>query len=238
MPSSDALSRRTRLALVGFGACSWLAGGVGAFIADNDIASTALVVGGVAALLVAAIGRWPEKIAIGGNEATWRRELAETVQQEIDAAPQAAVPALRSIQRQIEQPLPSEAGPGVYDRRLQAAIQRELPDISIRDSRRSGGPADFELALGAAVLLLETKYVKPPATMFRGRTLDSLLEQVPEGRKLLVVANVANVDVARAKVRGALGVDRCDVITWRSDADNPALVAAVRRLTGAAGANP
>jgi hypothetical protein len=228
----ETLGPRTRIALVVFGALSWLGGGVGAYVADNDIASTALVVGGVGALLVAAIGRWPSTISVGGNEASWRRRLAEQVEQEIDAAPPEAEPALRSIQRQLEQPLSTSSGPAAYDRRVVAAIEHVLPGATIRPKRRAGTVSDFELTVDGSVLLIETKYVKPPAKTFSGRTLDPLLAQLATGPHLLVVSNAPDVDVARDKVRRALGAQRAEVVSWRNDDDDAALLAAIERLTG------
>jgi hypothetical protein len=121
-----------------------------------------------------------------------------------------------------------------FDNRLVDFVTKNFGHSALRSVERySKFRPDYELFLGnGGSLYVESKYVSPPAKRFLGKTLDGLIKGLPENAKLLVVTNVDDVEVARAKLHDFLGADRADVVCWRGPNEDAYLVESIRRLAG------
>jgi hypothetical protein len=61
----------TRAALIVSGLAAWGGGGAATFIFDNGAGAAALITSGILVIALGAIGRWPSKLVISGNEVHW-----------------------------------------------------------------------------------------------------------------------------------------------------------------------
>lgn len=239
-----------------FGLASWIAGGISTFVDKSNVGSTTLIVTGTFALMFAASGRWPTKIIVAGNEI----DLSEAVQAEGNvelkseslqdisqrlfeetsaflqmtqnkSLAETPVGNFETFLRELEQSS-GIADVRAYDAAIAGFLSSHFPDAHVISQRSIDAElADFELALpNSASLLIETKYIDPPANRFVGTTLDALISRIPADKRLLVIANVENVELARTKLQKALGSNRADVVCWRGPMDDHELVSAINRF--------
>jgi hypothetical protein len=233
--SSDlAIGRPVRGALAAVGALSWLAGGVAAFVGDNGPGAAALVIGGAAAGAVAAIGRWPSRIVAYGHEASWH-EVHETVDSQIRTAeesgqPPSALRELQALRRRLDalertgrvSRHPAE----IYDDDVEEALRRLIHDVRVvRQTVRSRDVADFELVKDDRHAYIETKWRLGPTDPLRTETIERLLDVLPTGARLLVVANTPTIAEAQQKLSG-----RTTIVTWRDPSDDAKLGQAIADL--------
>ncbi len=235
------IGRRARWVLAAIGVSSWLAGGVAAFVGDNGPGAAALVLGGAAAGGVAAIGRWPSRIAAYGHEASWHR-VHETVESQIRTAEESGQPAstLRELQV-LRGRLDSLVRTGqvsrhpaeVYDDAVEDAMHRLAPGVRVvRQEVRGRDVADFELVKDDLRTYVETKWRLGPADPIRTETIEHLLNALPDGARLLVVANTPAIAEAQRKL-----ADRTTIITWRDPSDDAQLRQALTDLLTRDGAS-
>lgn len=233
-PSDLDIGRRARGVLAAVGVSSWLAGAVAAFTTDNGPGAAALVIGGAAAGAVAAIGRWPSRIAAYGHEASWHG-VYETVESHIRTAEESGQPpsTLRELQvlrRRLDalertgrvSRHPAE----IYDDAVEEAVRQLLPGVRIsRRTIRSRDVPDFELTSGERRAYLETKWRLSPTDPIRAETVEQLLSALPDGARLLVVANTPAVAEAQQKLAG-----RTTIVYWGDRSDDKHLREAVTDL--------
>lgn len=230
------MSVGARRGLVAGGFLSWAAGAVATFTDGEGSAAVALIGAGALAGLLGLVGRWPSTISVSGNEISWI-EVTETVDEQIEAAHDAgdegAVRELEVLRRRLEQMHRTGAAPrhpaAEYDDAVEEAIRRALPGASVRkEASRSRDKADFEVALGRKILLVESKFKHDPRRSFQGSTLAPLLDRLPEDQRLLIVTNSLDIRQAEAVVRNHR--DRVRVVTWISSADDAELRIALHQL--------
>lgn len=228
------IGRTVRWGVAAIGTLSWLAGGVAAFISENGPGAAALVIGGVAAGAVAAIGRWPSRIAAYGHEASWQ-EVHETVESQIRTAEESgqspsALRELQALRRRLDalertgrvSRHPAE----VYDDAVEDALRRSVHGVHvIRRTVRSRDVADFELVKDGHRAYVETKWRLGPTDPLRTETIEQLLDALPTGARLLVVANTPAIGETQQTL-----ADRVTVVTWRDPSDDAELEAAMADL--------
>jgi len=61
-------------------------------------------------------------------------------------------------------------------------------------------------------------------------TLDSVISNFPQKAKILIIANVKDVSIARDKVHKYIDPSRAEVISWLGPADNSILIEAIDKL--------
>jgi hypothetical protein len=230
--SSRLIAGKLRVMLAIAGLSSWAAGGVASFRSSNGAGTAALVAAGVVCGLLSFIGRWPTRISVSGNEASWS-EIDETVVSQIRAAlangeGQGTVAELEILQarlRELQQtgevpPHPAE----VYDRQVDQAIKRTLIGAEvIRQKGRSNALADFLVRYHGRQVYVETKWRSDTTRPYRGSTLQRLLDGLEVGARLLIVVNIPSIGPEATEfVNGAVG--RCvRIVTWRGPQDDEAL---------------
>ncbi len=232
---------RTLLTLLGVG----LAGvGVYATLATANGAGAAALTGvGVALLVLAMIGRWPSRISVGGNELSWEKVRA-TVQSQIERAreadePAAVVAELQALERRIDElrltGAVAEHPAETYDRAVEAALRRIVPDAEITRSRspRYEIP-DFTVRGDGWTLALETKWRSDPAASYRGTTLAPLVEALPDGAPVVVVVRGTEAAVRPARSAKSVVGAKARVVAWRDQADDARLAEAIAALVGTA----
>lgn len=220
-----------RLVVVSSGIIFLVLGTVGTYKSSNGIGFTTLIVGGMGALLIAGIGWWPDQVSAGGGGASWgETRVRKLIEQAMESAPPQALPSLKSLLSEVEQPIEGDSYTS-FDLKLQKTLLKEFPAARlIRESKVGSMRVDFQLLFDDISLFIETKYLKPPAETFKGVTLDSLIQQMPPNGRLLVIANVQDVQIAREKLLHTLSPDRADVIAWRGPKDNKQLLLTIARL--------
>jgi hypothetical protein len=216
------------------GASSWLAGGVAAFIGDNGPGAAALVIGGAAAGAVAAIGRWPSRIAAYGHEASWHR-VYETVESHIRTAEESGQPAstlrelqvLRSRLDALERTGRVSRHPAeIYDDAVEDALRRLMPGVRVvRHTVRTREVPDFELHKDDQRAYVETKWRLDPTDPIRTETIEQLLTALPDGARLLVVANTTAITETQRELS-----DITTIINWRDPSDDVRLRQALADL--------
>jgi hypothetical protein len=232
------MARSHRVALAVVGAASWLAGGVASFRSTNGAGAAALIAAGVACGLLSFIGRWPSRISVSGNEASWY-EVEETVASQIRVAQasgeeRSVIEELRSLQIRLRElqrtgevpPHPAEK----YDQEVQRSILEALPGAEVTRHSRSRDVADFVVRYEGNELYVETKWRSDPTKPFGGSTLARLFAGMPSDARLLLVVNTESISAqARQTVRDKFG-DWGQIITWRDSRDNQSLRSALTRL--------
>ncbi len=237
--SDLAIGRPGRWALVVFGASSWLAGGAAVFLSDNGAGAAALVIAGAGAGAVAAIGRWPSRVAAYGHEASWQ-EVHETVESQIRTAEESGQPpsALRELQAlrarldALERTGRVSRHPAEeYDDAVEDALRRLTHGVGVvRRAERSREVADFQLVTGDGRAYVETKWRLGPTDPLRAETIEQLLDKLPAGSRLLVVANTPAIAEAQQKLAG-----RTNIVTWRGPSDDAELEQALADLLAGMG---
>lgn len=185
------------------GLFSWVAGGFASFRSSNGAGAAALIAAGVVCGLLSFIGRWPTRISVSGNEASWS-EIDETVVSQIRAAlangeGQGAVEELKILQgrlRELQQT--GEVPPHlaeVYDQQVEKAIRRILTGAEVIQQRsRSNAVADFLVRYGGHQVYVETKWRSDATHPYRGSTLRRLLDGLEAGAaRLLIVVNIPSI---------------------------------------------
>jgi hypothetical protein len=237
--SSRLIARNYRLALAVSGLFSWIAGGFASFRSSNGAGAAALIAAGVVCALLSFIGRWPTRISVSGNEASWS-EIDETVMSQIRAAlangeGQGAVEELKILQARLKElqqtgevpPHPAE----VYDQQVEKAIGRILTGAEIIQQRsRSNALADFLVRYRGHQIYVETKWRSDASRPYRGSTLRRLLEGLAAGARLLIVVNIPSITPEASElVNEALG-QWGRIVTWRDSQDDAALSEALNAL--------
>jgi hypothetical protein len=236
--SLQAISARGRAVLVTTGLASWCAGGVAAFVNANGPASAALVVIGAVACVLALVGRWPTKISVSGGAIEWS-EITATVDSQIRNAQSSGeesevLAELQELRRRLEALRVtgevSEHPAETFDRAVQAAFARILPGAVIeRSSERSRAVADFIVRHDERTVYVETKWRRDVNQPFGGSTLAGLVARLPEGARLLVVANAVDVSLGAERLHSSMG-DRAAVVSWRGATEDSRLAETVRQL--------
>lgn len=231
------MSKLTRRTLVFGGVFSWVAGAGATFAGGEGSGAVALIAAGATAGLLGLVGRWPSRIAVSGNEISWA-EVKETVEEQIDAAEDAgnesAVQELEELRRRLDALERTGSAPrhpaAAFDDAVEQAIRRALPGAVVRraEGGRSRAKADFEVALGARALLVESKFKSDPRHPFQGTTLTPLLASLSRNERLLIVTNA--IDTRRAEEVVADRRDRVRLVSWIGPADDQALSAALINL--------
>lgn len=237
-PGPNELTPRQRWITGVSGILVFGAGVYGIFKTNSTVGVTTLAIIGAGVLVITAIGQWPDQFTVGGNGMDYSRPSAQTIaekeiESEIESAPTKDLPDLKKIQKAI-----ISSGENVgrysfveYDQQFQLAIRRLFPKARlIREARVGQLRVDYLLQYGEEKLLLETKFLKPGHTQFKGVTLDFLAIGIPPNSKLLVVANVEDIEIARKKLKESLPEDRGRVISWRGPEDDDRLAEAIRRM--------
>jgi hypothetical protein len=232
------ISRRIRVLLTGVGGSAWVAGAAATFLGGNGSGAVALIVSGVAAVLFGLMGRWPQRIAISGNEVGWD-EVRRAVETSIEASESgsetsSAAQELRTLLYRLERLEQTGTVPEhpaiAYDRAVQTRLQRLFPGREILSaSRRSRDVPDFTMDLESQRLLVETKWRQDVSRPMEGSTLPRLRGAVGTDGLLLVVSNATDVSAARAVVE-QLFDGRARIVSWRDVRDDDALAEAVRML--------
>lgn len=227
-----------RAGLFCVGGASWVAGGVATFVASNAVSSAVLIAAGAAASWIGAMGRWPEKVSISGNEVVWPA-VKDVLDDQIEVAQatgsgQAVVEELVSLRDRLDQLQFTGKAPEhpavAYDVDVEAALRRMLPSARItRATHRSDRVADFVLEVGQSRLNIETKWRRDPTTPFRGTTMPVLLAELGPDERLLVISNALDVGQVRAQVSRSMG-DRGQVVSWRGRQNDEALGRALNEL--------
>jgi hypothetical protein len=175
---------------------------------------------------------------MSGNELSWDA-VEETVDSQIKVAEAsgdgevlAELKELRSrlniLQRTGAVPEhPAEA----YDRLVEAAIQRLLPEAKItREPLRSNVRADFVVRDEGREVLVETKWRPDPARTFGGSTLPQLVERLPHNAKLLVVVNADKSSPRAHEIIADSLAGRGRIIRWQDFRDDSELGTALVEL--------
>jgi hypothetical protein len=237
---SRLIVRKHRVALAVAGLFSWVAGGFASFRSSNGAGAAALIAAGLVCGLLSFIGRWPTRISVSGNEASWS-EIDETVISQIRAAlangeGPGAVEELEILQarlRELQQtgevpPHPAE----VYDQQVERAIRRILKGAEvIQQQTRSNALADFLVRYRGHQVYVETKWRSDTTRPYRGTTLPRLLDGLEAGAaRLLIVVNIPSITLEASEiVNDALG-QRGRIVTWREPQDDAALSEALNAL--------
>ncbi len=183
---------------------------------------------------MAAIGRWPSRVAAYGTEASWQ-EVYETVESQIRSARESDQPpsTLRELQTlrgrldALERTGRVSRHPAeIYDDAVEYALGRLAPGIHVvRRTVRSRDVADFVLMKDDRPAYLETKWRLGPTDPISTETIERLLGVLPAGARLLVVANTPTIAEAQRKLVG-----RTTIVTWRDPSDDPELGQAIADL--------
>jgi hypothetical protein len=228
------------------GAASWAAGGVASFIGDNGAGAAALVLAGAICGVVSLMGRWPSRISMSGNVLAW-----EDVEEAFDSQIQVARASGESDAADLEElrerlatlnrtgSLPEHPAEA-YDRNVDAAIRRLLPNANVTRQFRSRDVPDFIVDQDSSRVFVETKWRSDAARPFGGSTLPRLLDRLPPDAKLLVVINTTKPPSERASqtINEHLA-ERGRIVHWRDVRDDPELGAALTALLDqAASASP
>lgn len=230
------ISRWTRVLLAGSGGVAWVAGGTATFLSANGSGAVALVGSGLAATLLGLMGRWPQRIAISGNEVGWD-EVKRAVESSIEATESDSAPVadeLRALLQRLERLQQTGAVPEhpaeAYDRALQATLQRLFPNAPIlRAASRSREIPDFTLELDGLRMLVESKWRQDVDRPLEGSTIPRLRDAVGPDDRLLVVSNAKDV-AGGGVVAEQLFPGRTRVVSWRDLRDDAALADAARSL--------
>ncbi|WAX55135.1 hypothetical protein M6B22_11240 [Jatrophihabitans cynanchi] len=227
------ISKRDRRLLASAGLTSWAAGGVATFVSGNGSGAVALVAAGLAAGVLAGVGRWPTRVVVSGSEMYWEEVDAELKDAQEDASPEmvAELEQLRARLAALRETRGEPTStPEDYDRQLLLAISRLRPDVRVTSAELlSPFAADFRAEADAGVIWIETKWRRTEAAPFRGRTLSSLLGGLQPSDRLLVVANAIDVEQASQLITQALGA-RGRVVGWRNATDDDDLLIALNDL--------
>jgi len=186
------------------------------------------------------MGRWPSRISMSGIEFLWD-DVHQTVNSQIQVAEKSGEPdntlaELKDLRARLSVLQHTGSVPEhpaeVYDRAVEAAIERLLPGAEvIRQERRSRELADFVVRYQGDQLFVETKWRSDTARPFGGSTLPQLLKRLGPDAKLLVVVNTSEPPMVRASdiIEDALG-ERGRIATWRDVRDDAALGEALASL--------
>lgn len=232
------MSPKQRWGITAFGIFALAIGVYGILKTSSTMGYTTLTMIASAAVLISIRGVWPDKIGKDGVEFP-RLSKQEAAKKEFEGRFEEAPSALvRELQKDPKQFLPSAIDSvegysySQFDLELQRALKYLFPYAKVSRGSVSGDVRpDFQIDFGGTSLWLETKFLTPKATQFKGVTLDFLLEGIPSNIRLLVIANVQDVDVARTKVKQKLGDNRAAVICWRGPQDNLDLFRSINLLT-------
>jgi hypothetical protein len=210
-------------------------GAVATYVGRLALPAGVSIVVGAAACLLAAIGRWPANLSWGSASVAFAisNQIRNEIDDVIETAPDSAKASLELVKERVssvqQDQTPRVAAAIAYDDEVEAALRRIRPDAPVRrPTDWSRDRPDFWLNVGGRELFVETKHVGS-ATAFSGSSLESLIQQVAETGRLLVISNAADVSRARERVTARLH-DRGEVITWRSPADDGELSRAVSTL--------
>lgn len=177
---------------------------------------------------------------MSGNEFLWD-DVHQTVNSQIQVAEKSGEPdntlaELKDLRARLSVLQHTGSVPEhpaeVYDRAVEAAIERLLPGAEvIRQERRSRELADFVVRYQGDQLFVETKWRSDTARPFGGSTLPQLLKRLGPDAKLLVVVNTSEPPMVRASdiIEDALG-ERGRIATWRDVRDDAALGEALASL--------
>ncbi len=203
----------------------------------------AVLVVGVLLVLLTARGTWPDTFAVSGtgisagydtgHKKADVDEYAEDVraQEQGQRSPEPTSRESLSAERLVRAQAMS---PADYDDAVRRALHRVWPEAMVSaEARRSRLLADFELrAPGISEpLLVETKWRGDPRIPYRGSTLAPLVSALGTAVRLLVVAN--SVQSAIQVHHDLVNLPNFAVVGWIDEADDPALLAAVRRVLSA-----
>lgn len=229
-----------RVVLAVVGLFSWVAGGFASFLSSNGAGAAALIAAGVVCGLLSFIGRWPTRISVSGNEASWA-EIDQTVVSQIRAAlangdGPGAVEELEILQgrlRELQQtgevpPHPAE----LFDQQVEKAISRILKGAEvIQQQTRSNALADFMVRYRGHQVYVETKWRADTTRPFRGSTLRRLLDGLEAGAaRLLIVVNIPAITPEAIEIVND-ALDRWGrIVTWRTPQDDTALSEALNAL--------
>ena len=124
-----------------------------------------------------------------------------------------------------------------YDERFFQALQMNSGKLKLNSSRQNPGiRADFLATYGKnEPLYIETKFLDDDSDSFAGASLDPLLKRLEPNERLLVVANVKDIQRARKKVQDYLGQSRGEVISWIDGHDTEVLRKALKKFFPSAG---
>ena len=230
------MTMRDRFILGAIGLLSWLAGGIAAFVSPNGAGAAALVAGGALAGAIGAIGRWPSRVSVSGNEVTWD-EVKETVDSQIKVAKEgrpdalAELTVLRERLDKLQRTGQFQRHPAAeYDDVVADALRRVAPNGQLlRNTVVSRNAPDFELVDGDRRVFIETKWRTDPRPAFRWATLQELLPALPPAASLLVITNSVDVTAAREQLSATQGV-RIRVVSWNNEEDDDDLHAALAEL--------
>lgn len=204
---------------------------VATFATSNAAAAVAFLVAGLITILLALVGRWPERLIVGGNGVEWTAQrLAEELRERAENSPPEVAANLDRVADEIVGLVPT-AGPESYDHQVAGALSRCFPEARlVRERYRSDARYDFLLKFEDGDVWVETKFVKPPSNTFRGSRMRPLVDAaIAGGARLAVVVNVPEIEGAAKLLAEQLG-DRGSVVTWVGPMDDPALVRAVSQL--------
>ena len=231
-------SQRWWVALIG--ANSFAVGFIGTVKINSSAGYTALLFIGSGALIFSTLGIWPTKFNIGGHGYEFTLPSEEEVKEKEEESRQeeAGLKNVPTKKKSVASntSAASDGGYPVYsylefDWNLQKALSSLFSDARLtREVTFNSFRADYQLDFGSDSIIIETKYMKPGAKRFEGVTLDSVISNFPSDAKILIIANVKDVSVARDKVHRYIDPSRAEVISWLGPADNPTLIEAIGKL--------
>lgn len=239
---SGRISRLQRTALITAGLLSWAAGGTATFLGSNGAGAAALIVVGVLCALLGVMGRWPDRIAMSGNEVSWDR-VDEAVSSQIRAIENSdtdvsgpVLAELANLQDRLAELQRTGTVPRhpaqIYDDDVVAALRRLLPGAEIiPQGTRDRGLPDFTVRYRRTTIFVETKWRADPSRPFAGSTLPLLTGKLPADARLLVLSNtsVPPLPDAVEALRRSMG-DRGRIVPWMDTTDDSALAEALRSL--------
>lgn len=250
--SANSLSPNQKRVVGVFGIITLAYGAFGTFRIKSDAGYTSFVLIGFVSLLIAALGKWPMKIAVGGISTQFQNDDTPTkdyikinlqdtrIESEIIPSQFSErgfslatnFPDSESLNKELESSTENTILSFLeFDRAIKRSLRKLFPNAHlVRDASVGGIRVDFQLNFGYDTMYIETKYLKESSLVFKGITLDSLLENLPSNAKLLVIANTRNIDQARQKVKRFQVKGRVRVISWLDSSDNKNLKIAIMRL--------
>jgi hypothetical protein len=215
------------------------AGGCGVFLSDNDLGTLALILSGLALLLLGITGKLPSKVSIGDNSVEWVQEFVE-VSLNSAPGPEEKRETIASLVTERSEPAHTAAASAVgayvgYEQKVLAALRRtalEGAKVDI-ETRRSGDIADALIQFNSKNLLVEIKY-RSRGSRLSASEVGSIISRwglvnaKVGAAGLLVIANVPLTPSAD----GLFARGRAIFTIWGSEEDDPELRSAILRGLG------
>jgi hypothetical protein len=210
------------------------AGGAAVFLADSDIGSAALLLAGVALLLFAVAGTVPSRFKFGDTEIIFSEVVIDEALDEIPTA-EAKARFASTVALQVETPY-REAVAAVfgsyylYERAALGALRRVAYALGLQASEsRVDSGFDAEVTGESSIILVAVKHRRVGTALDLETVRNFLAARTGRDSRMLIISNVgpSNAVVeAMSTMRSTIRI-----VAWMSEADDVALMEALRELS-------